>query len=616
MPLFTTPASDGSQGVPRRSRRLGCVREETSPSVRSICLLIIGSAFHVAVATGLMAQVQIAPVSWRTDGGLRLEQDAAGFAMPASLAFVPNPGPAPDDPLYFVAELRGTIKVVTNDRSVHVFADRVTSYRPREEFPHGRDAEAGLAGLCLAPDEGYVFATYSYRDQSGVFRNAIARFSSTPGRFSVRARDRFDLPLLEHFEGGLSHMIGNCRVIAGHLYVGVGDGWQPHRAGDASVPNGKLLRVSLDGRPPPDNPFHVAASDSGMRGSVFATGLRNPFGIVGLGNRVFVADNGTRIDRLLAIRPGVDYLWRGDDAAIAADAEYVFTYAVGPAQMDYLASGRGEYPEDVRASFIIAASANRENRNAKTGLLAVPWSESAMRVRALPRWLVQTESFSDQIVAAVAVGPDGIYFAPLLADSPDGSPILKLMPDTTGLGRTILTATPHQLLVQRGCVGCHTLNDDYGFGTNIGPPLDADGGLAGRLRGYLHSEAYVRSLDTLERLEGVHRDWAGARREVLAASGDDRVRRWLKYRIMEPRFDRVESRMPNLGISAQEAELMASFLAAPASERGVGAGVRVLARRLLGDSGSRRRQATLLAGGGLLGFAVGVASMAMYRRRR
>ena len=51
--------------------------------------------------------------SWRMDWvattGFSLEIDTEGYDFPSAIAFVPNPGPGPKDPIYFVTELRGKV---------------------------------------------------------------------------------------------------------------------------------------------------------------------------------------------------------------------------------------------------------------------------------------------------------------------------------------------------------------------------------------------------------------------------------------------------------------------------------------------------------------------------
>ena len=80
---------------------------------------------------------------WAVPSGFRVEVDTSGYNSPAAIAFVPEPGPDPDDPLYYVAELAGTIKVVTNDRQVQVFARDLDLFEP--DF--NERGQIGLAGL-------------------------------------------------------------------------------------------------------------------------------------------------------------------------------------------------------------------------------------------------------------------------------------------------------------------------------------------------------------------------------------------------------------------------------------------------------------------------------------
>ncbi|MGH7617093.1 MAG: hypothetical protein ACREPM_07695, partial [Gemmatimonadaceae bacterium] len=156
------------------------------------------------------------PADWRTDWsvdeGFALDIDATGFRYPTSIAVVPTPGPEPDAPLYFVAELGGTVKVVTRNHTVHVFAADVFRRMVARELPDEAGG-SGMAGLCLAPAEGLIFATFGYRDTAGVFRNAIIRFESTPGRFSLTpTAQRIIAPATSLFRAAPSHQIGTCAV--------------------------------------------------------------------------------------------------------------------------------------------------------------------------------------------------------------------------------------------------------------------------------------------------------------------------------------------------------------------------------------------------------------------
>ena len=107
--------------------------------------------------------------------------------MPTAIAFVPSPGPGPKDPRYFVTELRGRVRVVTNDRSVHTFAEGFFDFRPEKELP-ALEGESGLAGICLDPARGHVFVTFAYHDSTRTIRNGIVRFETNPRTFANAPR--------------------------------------------------------------------------------------------------------------------------------------------------------------------------------------------------------------------------------------------------------------------------------------------------------------------------------------------------------------------------------------------------------------------------------------------
>ena len=72
---------------------------------------------------------------WSLEKGFDIEIDTEGYQFPSAIAFVPDPGKGPKDPLYFVLELRNGIKVVTNDRSVYTFAEDFINFTPPKELP-------------------------------------------------------------------------------------------------------------------------------------------------------------------------------------------------------------------------------------------------------------------------------------------------------------------------------------------------------------------------------------------------------------------------------------------------------------------------------------------------
>lgn len=501
---------------------------------------------------------------WRSDWGLApgfaLDIDSEGFSFPSAMAFVPEPGPNPQDPLYYVVELRGTIKVVTNDRTVHTFATNPYPFVPREELPGGQ-GQGGSSGICLDPERGYLFLTYLYQDDGGLLRNGMLRYETTPGTFAIApTAQRVLTPVFEAEGAGLAHFIGSCLVQDDLLYVGVGESWQPHKAQDLDSVIGKILRMTLDGAPVPDNPFYEDDDQTRPRNYIYAYGLRNPWGLRFVGDRLFAADNGAGIDRFVEIEPGRNYFWNGRDSSIATNASYVWTPAVGPTQMTYADPGQTLLPEGFRDQFFIGTSAGGITDAA---IFSLRFDFAANRLAAPPafflRWL---HSDSYQAVMGTGFGPDGLYFTPLYPGPDGSSPVLKISYDPARghpFG-TEQTGDPRRLFSDRGCIGCHRLDGRGGFGGGAGPALDRTT-LAGTIEARVTSEVYLRSLDAIDQLTTEPQVAFRDEREALRnATGAEQVRLYLKYRILEPRWDNTTTQMPNVGLTEAEAASLADFL--------------------------------------------------------
>jgi hypothetical protein len=511
----------------------------------------------------------VARADWRQDwvveAGFALAIDSDGFELPSAIAFVPAPGPGPKDPLYFVTELRGTIKVVTNDRTVHTFADALGGFEPEAELPAG-EGQAGLAGICLSPKQGYVFATFAYHDETGTLRNNIARFQSLPGSFSLNPSDRVDFTdVFAAYDTGLAHHIGGCQTSLDHLYVGVGDGWQPKKAQDLDAMRGKILRMTLNGDPIAENPFHVDGDRARARNYVWALGLRNPFSLFVDGDRVIGADNGIAVDRFLEFREGENYLWDGDHRSVATNAIVVFAPSIGPVQLArFDRSNTAGFRSELDGAFFVAASAHAAGDKAP-GVVQVDYDPDTLRVRSTPRYLVRYAREHPQAVAALGFGPDGLYFAPLYPGDASSGSIIKITYDPElASGRTLVQhERPADLLAKNGCVGCHQIFGKWGHAGGGAHKINET--TLRKLHDRLNSKAYERWIAELDALNREPQASLRAQRsEVLNASGWDRVQHWLEFRIQDPLFDSLHSQMPRGGVSAPEAELIAEYFVATA----------------------------------------------------
>lgn len=181
----------------------------------------------------------------------------------------------------FVVEKGGTIRVVTNGVASSFLS-----------VPVDAAGEQGLLGLAFDPNyasNGRFFVNYiepTTRDTvvASYTTNAATGLADPTSRREVL---RFDQP-----KGRTNHKAGWIGFKPGdsnHLYIASGDGGSGNDpdnfAQNMNVLLGKMLRVDVNGDDfaadpnrnyaiPADNPF---AGQPGVRGEIFALGLRNPW---------------------------------------------------------------------------------------------------------------------------------------------------------------------------------------------------------------------------------------------------------------------------------------------------------------------------------------------------
>ncbi|MFI6866994.1 PQQ-dependent sugar dehydrogenase [Nocardia sp. NPDC050406] len=152
--------------------------------------------------------------------------------------------------------------------------------------------EGGLLGVAVSPryaEDGYVYAYFT-----GVDDNRIVRF-------------RLDGQPEVVFSGIAAASIHNGGRIAfgpdGLLYVGTGDASTRGASQDSNSPNGKILRLTPEGRPAPGNPTPGSP--------VYSLGHRNVQGLAwDSAGRLFAAEFGqNEFDEINLIEPGRNYGW-------------------------------------------------------------------------------------------------------------------------------------------------------------------------------------------------------------------------------------------------------------------------------------------------------------------
>jgi len=560
---------------------------------------------------------------WEVLPGFSVIVDSTGYTLPTAIATVPNPGTAPDDPLYFVTELSGIVKVVTNDRSVHVFAENFFELNPSDRSPFVT-RQIGMAGICLDPDNGYVFVTFTYNETQTVLRNNVVRFDSIRGRFSLQPTSQLEFTeVFSSHVANPSHMIGPCQVDGGLLYVSVGDSFQsPHSRQDTSI-LGKVLRMTLDGKPAVDNPFRVDDDQAKGQNYVWAKGLRNAFGLWVGGGKVFAADNGPSVDRFLRVEESGDYMWDGTGSSFNSKAELLLSPNHGVVQMDRYPDGSDLFPEEFQKMFFLTVqgnltgSPNPKDRQPPT-ILMIGYDLEQDRLISVAREFLRFGGDYEQLLVGLAFGRDGLYFAPFDTDPTGANGIYRVTYEPNDTDQPVLrkSIAPLELIIQKGCRSCHIIEGDGG---TVGPNLERSE-LVARLREVLNSPAYALQIVEIDELDSEpFVDYRMARQGVLDAEGNDKVRKWISLRIQEPRFDRTFSAMPNLGIDSHEAAIIADFLVAGNTSQ-TGDPLRRMFDRLSGDRIGRRDLALFFVLGGTMGTLgatiIGVSIMWIVRRRK
>jgi glucose/arabinose dehydrogenase len=229
--------------------------------------------------------------------GYRVTTVLDGLRFPTSIAALP------DGRLLVAEHTTGQVRVVR---------DGVLQPEPWAEFPvyfaEGKFVqELGLAGVAVDPkftENRYVYVYYSQRDLGQGRRTVFARLTDVEGR-GTDQKNLLEVPLAP--EG--SHIAGAIAFQGDAILLGVGDHEHADLPRDATSIAGKILRIDRDGKALPDNPL---VSQQGAEPRIYASGVRNPFGIAldSVAGTAYFTDNRNIVgDAVYALEAGADYGW-------------------------------------------------------------------------------------------------------------------------------------------------------------------------------------------------------------------------------------------------------------------------------------------------------------------
>lgn len=227
--------------------------------------------------------------NWWVFPGFKIEHVVNGLNLPVNIVFVENPKDKPDAPLFYVTELYGQIKAITNDHTIHTYAENLLNYEPDYTIP--RSGESGVTGICIEPETGALFVLMIYADGEDTKAKIIR----------TKSRDGLKMDSIETFIDDIpsikgAHQIQSLTIGSdGKLYVNMGDVIiEPRVAQDDKNLRGKILRMNPDGSIPEDNPNPDSL--------IYAKGFRNPFGGVWRqkDDSLYITDNGPFVDDSVA----------------------------------------------------------------------------------------------------------------------------------------------------------------------------------------------------------------------------------------------------------------------------------------------------------------------------
>ncbi|WP_054635723.1 sorbosone dehydrogenase family protein [Thalassobacillus sp. C254] len=160
---------------------------------------------------------------------------------------------------FYISEREGSIAVIENGVINREDIDL------QETFTH--EGEGGLLGFVLHPEfeeNNQAFLYYTYLEDG--LKNRIVIVERDNGEWTEKDVIKDNIP------GDSIHNGGRLAIGPdGYLYATTGDASEPDLAQDENNLAGSILRLTLDGDVPEDNPFEDSA--------VFSYGHRNPQGL-------------------------------------------------------------------------------------------------------------------------------------------------------------------------------------------------------------------------------------------------------------------------------------------------------------------------------------------------
>lgn len=171
--------------------------------------------------------------------------------------------------------------------------------------------EGGLLGITIHPDfssNNYIYLYYTYTENNDSTQNRVVRMTYQDKTL------KDEKIIIDEIPGAPNHNGGRIKFGPdNYLYITTGDAQNPSQAQDINALGGKILRVTDNGEPAPDNPFN---------NPVYSYGHRNPQGLAWNDKeQLWTTEHGrsgiqSGLDELNLIEKGKNYGWpiiQGDE---------------------------------------------------------------------------------------------------------------------------------------------------------------------------------------------------------------------------------------------------------------------------------------------------------------
>lgn len=383
--------------------------------IKSVIVILVPLAFIAGSFQFHSAMFPDREIPLRDYHGLsyRVEVVADELRHPWGLAFLP-------DGRKLISELPGEVRVVD--------ANGVLLEEPLSGVPDVLElGQGGLLDIAVSPDfaeDRYVFLTYACGE--AIASNTCLSRSELQGNELVNTTVLFQAKPLKATAlqyGSRIHFLPDKTML-----VSIGDGFDfREEAQNLQEHYGKLLRLTMDGEAPEDNPFYGHAE---YYPEIYSYGHRNPQGLHydEMTDTLYESEHGPYGgDEINIVRKGENYGWPVATHGVHYAGDYVSPYE----SMDFAESPVHHWTPSIAPSGITVYRGNDFPELEGDLLVSALGGMAVFRLQLEDGRVVESQRLfhdMEKRIREVKVGPDGRLY--LLTDHDPGQ-LLRIVP--TGL---------------------------------------------------------------------------------------------------------------------------------------------------------------------------------------